>query len=83
MLKKFPSDIINVIKSALFFLSRAPIHHSFTFNSRPVIFKLPQEVLKFDDICMSWSSTKTGLEMKFLKSKNRSFEKLVLLNSNF
>ena len=32
ILKKFPSDKINRIKNALFFLSRAPSHHSFTFN---------------------------------------------------
>ena len=30
----FPSDKINVRKNALFFLSRAPTHHSFTFNSQ-------------------------------------------------
>ena len=29
MLKKFPSDKINVTKNALFFLFRAPAHHSF------------------------------------------------------
>ena len=34
MLKKFSSEKINVTKNALFFLSRAPTHHSFTFNSR-------------------------------------------------
>ena len=33
MLKKILSDKINVAKNALFFLSRAPAHHSFTFNS--------------------------------------------------
>ena len=32
MLKKFPSDKINGTKNALFFLSRAPTHHCFTFN---------------------------------------------------
>ena len=32
MLKKIPSDKINGTKNALFFLSRAPTHHSFTFN---------------------------------------------------
>ena len=32
MLKKFPSDKINGTKNALFFLSRTPTHHSFTFN---------------------------------------------------
>ena len=34
MLKIFPSDKINVTENALFFLSRAPNHHSFTSNSR-------------------------------------------------
>ena len=34
MLKKFPSDKIDITKNALFFLSRALIHHTFTFNSR-------------------------------------------------
>ena len=34
MLKKFPSDKIIVTQNALFFHSRAPAHHSFTFNSR-------------------------------------------------
>ena len=34
MLKKYPSEKISVTKNALFFLSRAPTHHSFTFNSQ-------------------------------------------------
>ena len=34
MLEKSPSDKINDTKNALFFLSRAPTHHSFTFNLR-------------------------------------------------
>ena len=34
MLKKIPSDKINDTKNFLFFLSRAPTHHSFTFNLR-------------------------------------------------
>ena len=33
MLKKFPSDKINVTKNELFLLSRALTHHSLTFNS--------------------------------------------------
>ena len=32
MLKNFPSDKINGTKIALFFVSRAPTHHSFAFN---------------------------------------------------
>ena len=34
MLKKFPSEKTNITKKSLFFLSRAPIHPSFTFDSR-------------------------------------------------
>ena len=34
MLKKIPSDKMNGRKNALFFLSRAPTRHSFTFNLR-------------------------------------------------
>ena len=34
MLKKFPSDKINGTKNALFFLSRSPTRHSFTFSLR-------------------------------------------------
>ena len=32
MLKKFSSDKADGTKNALFFLSRAPTHHCFTFN---------------------------------------------------
>ena len=32
ILKKFPSDKTKCTKNVLFFLSRAPTHHSFTFN---------------------------------------------------
>ena len=34
MLKKSPLDKINGKKNGLFFLSRAPTHHSFTFKLR-------------------------------------------------
>ena len=34
MLKKFPSDKISFTENALCFLSGAPTHHSFIFNSR-------------------------------------------------
>ena len=34
MLKKISSDEINVTKNELFFLSRVPTHHSFTFKLR-------------------------------------------------
>ena len=41
-----------------------------TFASRYLIFKLQQEVLKFNDICVSWSSPKTDLEKNFLNLEN-------------
>ena len=34
MSKKFPSEKTNGTKNVLFFYSRAPTHHSFTFNLR-------------------------------------------------
>ena len=44
------------------------------FASRPLIFKLQQEVWKFNDICVSWSSPKTDLETNFLTLEKQSFE---------
>ena len=37
-----------------------------SFASRPLIFKLHEEVRQFNHICVSWSSPKTDLEMNFL-----------------
>ena len=34
IINKFPSDKINSTKNGLFFLPRAPTHHSFTFHLR-------------------------------------------------
>ena len=130
MLKKFPSDKINVTKNALFFFRelqlitvilsirnsyRYELKHKFhlsktvcgifdfrfrlvfvevyicstksmdsltlksfnsfqkknnrkathSFASRLLIFKLQQDVLKFNCICVSWSSPKTGMETNF------------------
>ena len=45
-----------------------------SFAPRPPIFKLQQEVLKFNDICVSWSSPKTDLVTGFLNLENQSFE---------
>ena len=44
------------------------------FAPRSLIFKLQQEVLKFNDFCVSWSSPKTDLVKNFLNSENRNFE---------
>ena len=43
-----------------------------SFAPRPQIFKLQQEVLKFNNICVSWSSPKSDLETNFLDLEKRS-----------
>ena len=50
MLKKIASDKINVTKNALFFLSRAPTHDSFTFNLQ-VLYELKHKVHLFKSVC--------------------------------
>ena len=50
MLKKFPSDKINVTKNALIFLSPAPTNHSFTFNSR-FLYELKLKVHQSKSVC--------------------------------
>ena len=42
--------------------------------SRPLIFKLQQEVWKFNEICISRRSPKTDLTTNFLNLENRSLE---------
>ena len=49
-----------------------------SFARRPLICKLQQEVLKFSDAGVSWSSPKTDLETNFLNLENRSFENVIL-----
>ena len=46
-------------KSHIFFLPDL-------WSPRPMIFKLQQEVWKLNDVCVSWSSSKTDLDMNFL-----------------
>ena len=50
ILKKFPSDKINGTKNALFFLLRAPTHHSLTFNLR-FLFELHHKVCLSKTVC--------------------------------
>ena len=50
MLKKIPSDKINGTKNALFFLSRAPTHHSFTFNLQ-FLYELKHKVRLSKTLC--------------------------------
>ena len=55
----------------LFEFNRRATH---SFAPRPLIFMLLQEVLKFIDICVSWSSPKTELVTNFLNLEKQSFE---------
>ena len=50
MLKKLPSDKINDTKNALFFLSRTPTHHSFTFDLR-FLYELKHKVRLSKTMC--------------------------------
>ena len=47
-----------------------------SFAPRPLIFMLQQEVLKFNNIYVSWSSPKTDLVTNYSNLENRSFEKV-------
>ena len=50
MLKKCPADNINSTKNVLFFLSRAPTHHSFTFNSH-FLYELKHKIHLSETAC--------------------------------
>ena len=45
--------------------------HSFT--PRPLIFKLQEDILKLNDICVSWISPKTGLVRNSFKLRKSEF----------
>ena len=46
----------------------------YTIFTKPLIFMLQQKYLKFNDICVSWSSPKPDLETIFLNLENWSFD---------
>ena len=50
MLKKCPLEKINGTKNALFFLLRAPTHHSFTFNLQ-FLYELEHKVRLSKTVC--------------------------------
>ena len=50
MLKKIPSGKINGTKNAVFFLSRVPTYHSFTFNLR-FLYELNHKACLFKTVC--------------------------------
>ena len=45
-----------------------------SFFPRPLVFKLHQEILELNDICVSWILPKTELEMNFLNLEYNSFD---------
>ena len=63
------------------FQNQINIKATYSFVPRPLIFKLQQEVLKFNDICVSWSSLKSYLVTNFLKQENQSFENVSIVTS--
>ena len=73
-------DSVSFLPKLIFLLNK--MHELFKFNRRathsfaprPLIFMLLQEVLKFIDICVSWSSPKTDLVTNFLNLEKQSFE---------
>ena len=46
------------LKRHNFFQNENKRKPTYGFAPRPLIFKLQQEILKFNDICVSWSSPK-------------------------
>ena len=61
-------------------------NHRKTIHSlapRSLIFKLQQELLKLNDICVSWSSPKTDLQTNLLNLEIEVLRMLVFLDSNF
>ena len=50
MLKKLPSDKLNGMKTALFFISRDPTHYRFTFNLR-FLYELKHKVRLTKTMC--------------------------------
>ena len=62
------------LKSHNYFQNKNNRKATHSFAPRPLIFKFQQEILKFNDTCVSWTSPKTDLETNFLNLENQSFE---------
>ena len=75
-----PLFLIPLIKNS--FQNQSNIKATHTFPSRPLNFKLQQEVLKSNNICEKWSSLKTDMGTNFLNLENRSLRISVFPNSN-
>ena len=68
MLKKIPSEKINGLKNALFFLSRAPTHHSFTFHLR-FFYEMKHRIRLSKTVCRIFHSVSFLLKFIFLFNK--------------
>ena len=64
------------LKRHNFFQNQNNTKATHCFAPRLLVFKLQQEVLKSNNICLGWSSPKTELETNFLNLENRSLEKV-------
>ena len=73
----FTLDVIIPLKIKII---KKPQH---TFAHRPSIFKLQQEVLRLNDICVSLGSPKNWSEDGFSKLGIEVLRTSVFLNSNF
>ena len=73
MLKKIPSDKINGTKNALFFLSRAPTHHSFTFNLQ-FLYELKHKVRLSKTVCGIFHLRFRSVFIKFIFLFNKMHE---------
>ena len=72
----------SILDSVLFLLNII-IPFKTKIIEKPLIAKLQQEVLKFNDICVSWGYPKPDLVTNFLNLEIRSFENISFLSSNF
>ena len=81
MLKKFPSDKINVTKNVLFFLSRAPTHHSFTFNLQ-FLYELKRKVHLSKTECRIFHFRFRPIFIKLYFCSTKSTDSLTLKRHN-
>ena len=62
------------LKRQISFQNQSNRKATHSFATRPLICKLQEEVLKFNDIYVSWSFPKTELVTNFLNLEHRSVE---------
>ena len=70
------------LKRHNFFENKSSRKATHSFDSRSLIFKLQQEVWKFNGICVCWSFPKSDLKANFLNLWSRGLSTWLFLNSN-